>query len=54
MPAFILLIIIGAIVLWFLCSFLYKPIGRLVGAIIRDVQESIKDEDFKNQEKKEI
>lgn len=45
MPAFIMLIIIAAIILWFLCSFLYKPIGKIVGTIIRDAQETIKDKE---------
>lgn len=40
---FILLIILGAIILWFLCSFLYKPLGKFVGGIIRDVQNAIDD-----------
>ena len=45
MPAFTLLIIIVAIFLWLSCSFLYKPIGRVVRDIIEDTQEAIKDEE---------
>ena len=51
MPAFILLVIIGLVVLWFLCSFLYKPIGRFVGTIINDARETMKDEDLQNSNK---
>lgn len=45
MLALILLTILAAIILWFLCSFLYKPIGRLVLTVIRQVQETIKDKE---------
>ena len=49
MPAFILLIIIAAIILWFLCSFLYQPIGRFIGMIINNVREAIKDKEYKEE-----
>lgn len=50
MPAFILLIIIAAIALWFVCSFLYKPLGNIVGKIIKKSQDTIQEsKEFKRE-----
>lgn len=35
-PAFIILIILGMIVLWFLLSFVFLPLGKLVYKVVKD------------------
>lgn len=49
MPAFILLVAIGCIILWFLSSWLYKPIGRFCYRIYKDAVDKFTE----NEEKKE-
>lgn len=46
-PFLIVLILIGAIALWFLSYFLYKPIGKMVKRIIDGSINAIKEEDKK-------
>lgn len=46
-PVLIILIIIGACLLWLLCSFLYKPLGRLFKRLIDDAIEAM----FENNKK---
>ena len=50
MLAFWILLLVGLIALWFLCSFAFKPIGRFIGKIIKDTKEIITEEE---KEKKE-
>lgn len=35
-PAFILLVVIGAFLLWLLLSFTFIPIGKLVNKLLKD------------------
>ena len=35
-PAFIILVILGAIILWFLLSFVFMPLGRFVYKVVKD------------------
>ena len=35
-PAFIILVILGTILLWFLLSFLFIPLGKLVYKVVKD------------------
>lgn len=35
-PAFIILVILGAILLWFLLSFVFIPLGKLVYRVVKD------------------
>ena len=50
-PFLIFLIIIAAIFLWILCSFLYKPIGKLFDLLFKDVKNAISEsEDSKKKE----
>lgn len=44
-PVFIFLVAVGAGVLWFLLSFLFRPLGNLVFKIWRDAVDEIKKED---------
>lgn len=52
MPAaFILLVLLGVIALWFILSFLYKPLGKLIWRIGKDAMDEINDNDEKEKEK---
>jgi hypothetical protein len=43
-PVLIFLILIGAALLWLICSFLYKPIGRFFNRLISDAKEAMFEE----------
>lgn len=49
-PAFIILVIIICIVVWFLASALYKPIGKFVGKVGEDAIKELTDEEKENEE----
>ena len=50
-PAFIILVILGAILLWFLLSFVFILLGKLVYKVVKDAIDIMnKDE---NKEEKE-
>lgn len=50
-PAFIILVILGTILLWFLLSFVFIPLGKLVYKVVNDAIDIMnKDE---NKEEKE-
>ena len=44
-PALLILIILILIVLWFLLSFLYKPLGEMVHSIWKDAVDIINEDD---------
>lgn len=44
-PALVIIIAIICIAVWFLVSFLYKPIGKWIGTIWRDAIEIMKEND---------
>lgn len=50
-PVLILLVIIGAVALWFLLSFLYKPIGKLITRIYKDAVDEINENENDLEEK---
>ena len=50
-PALILLVLIALVALWFLLSFAFYPLGRILHRIWKDANEEINRED--NTEKKE-
>jgi len=50
-PFLILLILIGAVLLWFLLVFLFKPIGRITGKIVKDAIETMNEEESEEKEK---
>ena len=54
-PVFMLLVILVAILLWFLLAFAYKPFGKLLHRIGKDAMDEINDNEEKeeNNEKKE-
>lgn len=49
-PAFILLVLLGAVVVWFLLSFAFRPIGRFIYRIWKDAVDSIKKEESEEKE----
>lgn len=46
-PAFILLVILSLIILFFLLSFIYRPLGSFIKRIVSDAVEQINKEDNK-------
>ena len=46
-PALIILIIIGAVVLWFLLSFVFYPLGKLVYRVYKDAIDEMNRDDKK-------
>lgn len=51
-PVFIFLVLVGAVVLWFLLSALFYPFGRFLHRIWKDTADEINRED-QNKEKKD-
>lgn len=44
-PVFIFLVLLAAVALWFLCTFLFYPIGRFLCRLVKDaVDEMNRDE----------
>lgn len=52
-PAFIILVILGAVLLWFLLSFVFFPLGKVVYRLWKDAVDEMNREDKKEKEKKE-
>lgn len=46
-PVLIILIVIGAVILWFLSSFVFYPLGKLVFRVWKDAMDEINKEDKK-------
>ena len=44
-PAFILLVLLAAVVLWFCLSFAFRPIGRFIYRIWKDAVDEINKND---------
>ena len=49
-PVFIFLVILSAILVWMLCSGLFKYIGAFFNEMIGDIKNEIKTEEEKNDE----
>lgn len=45
MPVFIFLVFVLAAVLWVLLSFVFRPLGRLVGRVWKDAKDAMDEED---------
>ena len=43
-PVLVFLIIVAAAILWLICSFLYRPIGRLFNRLFSDAKEAMFEE----------
>ena len=52
-PAFVILVILGAILLWFLLSFVFFPLGKLIYRIWKDAVDEMNREDKKEKRRKE-
>lgn len=52
-PVFVILIILAAIVLWFLLSFAFFPSGRLVYRLWKDAIDEMNKEEKQEEEKEE-
>ena len=48
-PVFIILVIIGAILLWFLLSFVFIPLGKLVYKVVKDAIDIMNKDDNKEE-----
>ena len=49
-PVFVVLVILGAILLWFLLSFVFFPLGRFIYRIGRDAIDEMNKDDKKEKE----
>lgn len=52
MPVFYIIVILLAILLWFLLAFMFKPLGKLGHRIWQDAMDAM-NEDDENRNKKE-
>lgn len=52
-PAFIILVILGVILLWFLSSFVFIPLGKLVYKVVKDAIDIMNKDDNKEEKEKE-
>ena len=52
-PVFILLVIIGVILLWFLLAFAFRPIGNLFYKLGKDAVDQMNDKDEEKEKKDE-
>lgn len=49
-PALLIILLIVAVVLWFLLSFLFKPVGKLTYRVYKDAVDEINKNDDEKQE----
>lgn len=49
--SFIFLVALATILLWFLLAFLFKPIGKLIFHLVKDVEEAMEINNNNNKEK---
>lgn len=52
-PVFVILVLLGAIIVWFLLSFVFFPLGRLIYCIGKDAIDEMNKDDKKEKEKEE-
>lgn len=52
-PVFVILVILGAILLWFLLSFIFFPLGKIIYRIWKDAVNEIEKTDETNEKEKE-
>ena len=52
-PVFVILVILGAILLWFLLSFIFFPLGKIIYGIWKDAVNEIEKTDETNEKEKE-
>ena len=44
-PLLVILILLGGALIWLLCSFMFRPIGKVFKKLLDDVNEAMSDED---------
>lgn len=49
-PVFIVLVLLGLIALWFLLSFAFRPLGRIIYRIWKDAVDEINKEEREEKE----
>lgn len=50
-PVLLFLVFLVVCIVWLLCSFLYRPIGRLFSRLINDAKKAMFEEDEKENKK---
>lgn len=48
-PAFVILVLLGAVVIWFLLSFVFIPLGKFVHRIYKDAINQMEQDNNKQQ-----
>lgn len=48
-PVLVFLVVIGAIVLWFLLSFIFFPLGKFISRIEKDAMEEMNKDECKKE-----
>lgn len=51
-PVLVVLILVGGGLLWLLCSFLFRPIGKISKKLVDDAKDAMLDEEEKENEEK--
>lgn len=51
-PAFIILVVLATILLWFLLSFVFMPLGSFVYRIVKDAFDVMNKDDEKEEKEK--
>lgn len=52
-PVFIILVILGLVLLWFLLSFAFIPLGKLIYRIGKDAMDEMNKEELKEEKEKD-
>lgn len=52
-PALLIIVLIALVALWFLLSFLFRPMGKFTYRIYKDAVDEINKKEEKSQEEKE-
>lgn len=53
-PVFILLVLIGAVALWFLLSFVFLPLGKFIYRIGKDATDAMNKDNNDEEKEKEL
>lgn len=51
-PVFIFLVVLGAVALWFLLSFVFFPVGKFLYRLVKDALDEMEREDEKDEKEK--
>lgn len=52
-PVFIFLVLLGLVILWFLLSFIFYPLGKLIHRLYQDAVDEINKKDKTEKDEKE-